>query len=60
MFIVGKTYNIRIDEGSGIVDYYGYKVVKSEGSVVKFNDGKREKIINTASLRFIAAEPEDS
>jgi hypothetical protein len=59
MFIAGKTYKIKVDEGEGIVEYFNCKVVRIDGAVVKFHNGRTEKIVNTASLRFISAEPQD-
>jgi len=58
MFEIGQLYLIKMDHGDGITEYPNCEVVEIEGTLVKFVQHGNEKIVNTASNRFIGAEPQ--
>ncbi len=59
MFTVGKRYTLKFAEGDNTIERPSCVVVETEGTVVKFRQAQREFIVNTASVQFVSAEPED-
>ena len=58
MFKVGSLYRIFMDDGDGTTERPNCRVEEVEGAVVKFSQAGREIIVNTASPKFIKAEPD--
>jgi hypothetical protein len=58
MFEIGKTYKIFMEEGEDAVEYTYCKILGVEGNLIKYKHCGREIILNTASPKFISAEPQ--
>ncbi len=59
MVTPGKTYRVTMKHDGGLVEYFNYKAIKVEGSLVKFHNGQKEIIVNLAGPLFCSAEVQD-
>jgi hypothetical protein len=63
MFNIGATYTLKMwedsdNEGGILTDYPGCKIVEADSPRIKYRQGKKEIILNTASLAFVSATRE--
>jgi hypothetical protein len=62
MFNAGATYTIKMWEDSGdggiLTDYPDCKIVEVDSPRIKYRQGEKEIILNTASLAFVSATRE--
>jgi hypothetical protein len=64
MLSIGETYKIRMwedgEDGGMITDHYHCKVIAASGTLIKIQRSSDQSlIINTASIAFVSAEPQN-